>query len=120
MKTTTIIAIALFVSSCKVTYTSHIEYDNNGDSTVVIDYGIDERTAVPIVVDKWASDFEIIKLENTFILENYEFIRTIGDTIYTKNGTTYNVVSHLIEPNKNVYKPNLFDTLKVYFKIIYK
>ncbi len=112
-------AAVLLLSSCRTTLTRHVERINGKDS-IVIHYGLDENTAVPIIVERYTSDWEIMKEENRFILENYYFIRCAGDTIYTKNGVTYNVVSHLIEPNKNVYRKSAFDTLKVYFKIIYK
>lgn len=119
MKTIKIFAAILLLSSCRTTLTSHVERINGRDSTV-INYGLDENTAVPIIVERYTSDWEIMKEENRFILEHYYFIRCAGDTIYTKNGVTYNVVSHLIEPNKNVYRRSAFDTLKVYFRIIYK
>ena len=107
------LSMIVLLFSCKTTKTYHIEYNKNGDEKIVLNGGFNEIGAIPILINEipYKNGKKVIRKENKFIFENYQFPIFLKDTVYIKNNIKYHLVYIKTEFN---------DTVEFYFNIQYK
>lgn len=107
------LSMAVLLFSCKTTKTYHVEYNKNGDEIIIPNRGFDEIGAIPILIKEipYKNARKVIRKENKFIFENYDYSTYLSDTLYINNNNKFNVVYVITKNN---------DTVAFYFNIKYK